>query len=286
MKHSWPFKHVSLSDFRLPDRTFHNFRVLKSVDRRFWISKNLTIGGFWSPSILKSSVLFLLFIFYLLSSFEKSCQIIWLKPTFLFIVRLHRSRVLASFFLYWYPGTRPALSIFFSFKIHRTTFLNYIKLVDPLIMSPCNCERARRVMKHMNTMSQIRLYLLMHILLHMKVIVLIMSWRLSALTMGKITWLTRPYFLQQPSWYLSCNMYTIYASYFYNCKHIHFLTNWGDIFERESSNLALRLQLGKSLHQPDQTFHDNGRQYLLLLKLWNIWSGTFNCITYKAVFFS
>ena len=42
-------------------------------------------------------------------------------------------------------SARRAVSQFWSFKIRRTTFLNYIKFVDPRILRLQNCERARRV---------------------------------------------------------------------------------------------------------------------------------------------
>ena len=44
------------------------------------------------------------------------------------------------------PTTRRALSQFWSFKISRTTLLNYIKFVDPRNLRPGKCEKARRVL--------------------------------------------------------------------------------------------------------------------------------------------
>ena len=44
-------------------------------------------------------------------------------------------------------SSRRTLSQFRSFKIRRTTFSNYIKSADFLILRLCNCKRVRRVIR-------------------------------------------------------------------------------------------------------------------------------------------
>ena len=51
-------------------------------------------------------------------------------------------------------SARRTLSQFWNFKIRGTTFLDYMKFADLLILRLCNCERARRAFASLNAKAR------------------------------------------------------------------------------------------------------------------------------------
>ena len=122
---------------------------LNFIGRHFWVPRNSSIHEFWDSRIGKCSVGVGLTFFSVPLHHQTGSNNLLSPFLILLCVTAQSNDLITSL------CSRRTLSQFWSFKIRRTTFLNYIKFADLLILRLWNCEKFRRVASTIGFLTEI-----------------------------------------------------------------------------------------------------------------------------------